>query len=58
MRAAVIFVKVQIGLGVLAIPAVMETLGLVIGIILIVVVAGLTNWANFFYYKFDKSLES
>lgn len=39
-------VKTQVGLGVLSIPAVFDTLGLIPGIICLLAVAGITTWAG------------
>lgn len=39
-------IKCQIGLGVLSIPKVFDTLGLVPGVIMLLVIAGMTTWAN------------
>lgn len=39
-------IKTQIGLGVLSMPKVFDTLGIIPGIILLVVIAGMTTWSN------------
>lgn len=39
--------KTQIGLGVLSIPSVLDTLGLVPGVILLCVVGGITTWSDY-----------
>lgn len=40
-------IKTQIGLGVLSIPSVFDTLGLIPGIIILIVVGGITTWSNY-----------
>lgn len=44
---AVLMLKTQIGLGVLSIPAVFHSLGLVPGVIVILVIAAMTSWSNY-----------
>ncbi|KAI6914307.1 amino acid transporter [Hortaea werneckii] len=44
--SAVLMVKTQVGLGVLSIPAVFDTLGLIPGIICLLAVGGITTWAG------------
>lgn len=39
--------KTQIGLGVLSIPQVFDTLGLIPGLICLLAVAGITTWSNY-----------
>ncbi|KAF4447200.1 amino acid transporter [Fusarium austroafricanum] len=41
-----LMMKTQIGLGVLSMPLVFDTLGLVPGIILLIVIAGITTWSD------------
>lgn len=41
-----LLIKTQIGLGVLSMPKVFDTLGIIPGIILLVVIAGMTTWSN------------
>ncbi|KAK4688965.1 hypothetical protein P7C73_g1136, partial [Tremellales sp. Uapishka_1] len=55
MRATVLMTKSQIGLGVLAIPAVLDTFGLVPGILIIVAVAILTTWSDYVVVCFKKN---
>lgn len=38
--------KTQIGLGVLSMPSIFHTMGIVPGIILILLIAGITTWAD------------
>ncbi|GAA5874310.1 hypothetical protein JCM8547_007559 [Rhodosporidiobolus lusitaniae] len=52
IRTSVLLVKTQIGLGVLGIPSILTTLGLVPGIVLILVVACLTTWCDFVIAQF------
>ncbi|KAH7141633.1 transmembrane amino acid transporter protein-domain-containing protein [Dactylonectria macrodidyma] len=42
-----LMMKTQIGLGVLSMPVVFDTLGLVPGIILLIVIAGITTWSDY-----------
>lgn len=39
--------KTQIGLGVLSIPAVLDTLGMIPGIIVLLVIAIITTWSDY-----------
>lgn len=39
--------KTQIGLGVLSIPAVFHSLGLIPGVIALLVIAAMTSWSNY-----------
>ena len=41
-----LMIKTQIGLGVLSMPKVFDTLGIIPGIILLIVIAGMTTWSN------------
>lgn len=38
--------KTQIGLGVLSMPKVFDSLGIIPGIILLITIAGMTTWSN------------
>lgn len=40
-------IKTQIGLGVLSIPAVFDTLGLIPGIIILITIGSITTWSNY-----------
>ncbi|KAJ9419618.1 hypothetical protein FOXG_07078 [Fusarium oxysporum f. sp. lycopersici 4287] len=42
-----LMMKTQIGLGVLSMPLVFDTLGLIPGIILLIVIAGITTWSDY-----------
>ncbi|CEJ93637.1 Putative Transmembrane amino acid transporter [[Torrubiella] hemipterigena] len=42
-----LMIKTQIGLGVLSFPSVFDTLGLIPGVILLCVIAGITTWSNY-----------
>lgn len=44
MGTVVIMMKCQIGLGVLGIPSVLHTLGLIPGVIILIIVATMTTW--------------
>lgn len=39
--------KTQIGLGVLSFPSVFDTVGLIPGVILLVVIGGMTTWSDY-----------
>jgi len=54
IRAAVLETKTQIGLGVLGIPSVLDTLGLGPGLTLIVVVGAITTWSDYVIGVFKK----
>ncbi|GAB7365634.1 hypothetical protein MBLNU230_g6698t1 [Neophaeotheca triangularis] len=47
IRTTVLMMKTQIGLGVLAIPSVFDTLGMAPGVICLCVIAGLNSWSNY-----------
>lgn len=38
--------KTQVGLGVLSLPAVFDTLGMIPGIIMLLTIGGITTWSN------------
>lgn len=42
-----LMMKTQFGLGVLAIPGILNTLGLVPGVICIIIIASISTWANY-----------
>jgi amino acid permease len=44
MGAAILMMKTQIGLGVLSIPLVFDTLGMIPGIIILLSIATITTW--------------
>lgn len=44
MGAAILMMKTQIGLGVLSIPLVFDTLGMIPGIIILLAIAIITTW--------------
>lgn len=46
MGTMALMVKTQIGLGVLSMPKVFDTLGIIPGIIMLIVIAGMTTWSN------------
>ncbi|KAJ5104001.1 amino acid transporter [Penicillium argentinense] len=46
MGTTALMIKTQIGLGVLSMPKVFDTLGIIPGIILLIVIAGMTTWSN------------
>lgn len=43
----VLMLKTQIGLGVLSIPQVFDTLGLIPGVICLLIIATMTSWSNY-----------
>ncbi|KAJ2997326.1 hypothetical protein NUW58_g683 [Xylaria curta] len=49
-----IMMKTQIGLGVLSIPAAFDALGLIPGVIILVVVAGITTWSSYMVGVFKR----
>jgi amino acid permease len=44
MGTAILMMKTQIGLGVLSIPLVFDTLGMIPGIIILLAIASITTW--------------
>ncbi|CZT21413.1 probable neutral amino acid permease [Ramularia collo-cygni] len=52
MGTIVIMMKTQIGLGVLGIPSVLHTLGLIPGVIILVIVATMTTWSGWMVGRF------
>jgi hypothetical protein len=44
---AVLMLKTQIGLGVLSIPAVFHSLGLIPGVIVILIIGAMTSWSSY-----------
>ncbi|PLB53353.1 amino acid transporter [Aspergillus steynii IBT 23096] len=46
MGTTALMMKTQIGLGVLSMPKVFDTLGIIPGIIMLLVIAGMTSWSN------------
>lgn len=55
IRTSVILVKYQVGLGVLAMPSYMHTLGLIPGIIVIIAVGLMTTWTDYIVGSFKKA---
>lgn len=47
MGTAVLMMKTQIGLGVLSIPAVLDVLGMVPGIVVLIAIAIITTWSDY-----------
>ncbi|WYZ37726.1 hypothetical protein EsH8_II_001232 [Colletotrichum jinshuiense] len=47
LGTSILMMKTQIGLGVLSIPSVFDTLGIVPGVIILCVVGGITTWSDF-----------
>lgn len=47
-----LMIKTQIGLGVLSMPVVFNTLGIVPGILTLVIVAAVTTWSDYMVYVF------
>ena len=52
MGAVAVMLKTQFGLGVLSIPQILDSLGVVPGIICILAVASITTWSNYVIGKF------
>ncbi|KAI0425317.1 transmembrane amino acid transporter protein-domain-containing protein [Xylaria sp. FL1042] len=47
LGTAALMMKTQIGLGVLSIPASLDVLGLIPGLIILISIAGITTWSNY-----------
>ncbi|CEJ62454.1 hypothetical protein PMG11_10951 [Penicillium brasilianum] len=47
LGTAILMIKTQIGLGVLSIPSVFDTLGLIPGIIILITIGVITTWSNY-----------
>ncbi|KAK2016458.1 transmembrane amino acid transporter [Colletotrichum eremochloae] len=47
LGTSVLMMKTQIGLGVLSIPSIFDTLGMVPGVVLLCVIGGITTWSDF-----------
>ncbi|GAA5919077.1 hypothetical protein JCM6882_003714 [Rhodosporidiobolus microsporus] len=58
IRTAVLLIKVQIGLGVLGMPSVLQVLGMGPGVIIIFIVAFLTTWSNYVVVQFKLAYPS
>lgn len=52
LGTAVLMMKTQIGLGVLSIPAVLDVLGMVPGVICLLAVGVITTWSNYMIGQF------
>lgn len=48
-------IKTQIGLGVLSIPSVLDTLGMGPGLVVLIVIGGITTWSNYVIGTFKKN---
>lgn len=48
-------IKTQIGLGVLSIPAVLDTLGMGPGLVVLIVIGSITTWSNYVIGTFKKN---
>lgn len=48
--------KTQIGLGILSFPAVFDTLGMIPGVLLLCIVAGITTWSNYIVGVFKRTI--
>jgi amino acid permease len=46
MGTSILMMKTQIGLGVLSIPLVFDTLGMISGIIILLAITGITTWVR------------
>lgn len=55
LGTAVLMIKTQIGLGVLSIPAVLDTLGMGPGLVVLVVIGCITTWSNYEIGVFKKN---
>ncbi|KAJ9110935.1 hypothetical protein QFC20_002701 [Naganishia adeliensis] len=52
--ASIVMVKVQVGLGVLSIPATLHTLGIVPGVILMLVICAMNSWSDWVVGDFKR----
>ncbi|EEU42715.1 uncharacterized protein NECHADRAFT_84232 [Fusarium vanettenii 77-13-4] len=50
-----LMMKTQIGLGVLSLPSVLDTLGLIPGVIILCVIAGITTWSDYMVGVFKRN---
>ncbi|KAM6525992.1 hypothetical protein FSOLCH5_002123 [Fusarium solani] len=50
-----LMMKTQIGLGVLSLPSVLNTLGLIPGVIILCVIAGITTWSDYMVGVFKRN---
>lgn len=55
LGTAVLMVKTQIGLGVLSIPSVLDILGMGPGLVVLIVIGGITTWSNYVIGTFKKN---
>jgi amino acid permease len=55
LGTAVLMIKTQIGLGVLSIPSVLNTLGMGPGLVVLIVIGGITTWSNYVIGTFKKN---
>ncbi|KAK5940455.1 hypothetical protein PMZ80_006870 [Knufia obscura] len=55
LGTAILMVKTQIGLGVLSIPAVLDTLGMGPGLVVVIVIGMITTWSNYIIGTFKKN---
>jgi len=55
MGTAVLMMKTQVGLGVLSIPAALQTLGMVPGVICLMVIAIMTTWSDYVVGTFKRN---
>ncbi|KAI3551919.1 transmembrane amino acid transporter [Colletotrichum filicis] len=47
LGTSVLMMKTQMGLGVLSIPSILDTMGIIPGVILVCVISGITTWSDF-----------
>ncbi|KEF62009.1 uncharacterized protein A1O9_03581 [Exophiala aquamarina CBS 119918] len=55
LGTAVLMIKTQIGLGVLSIPAVLDTLGMGPGLVVVISIGVITTWSNYVIGTFKKN---
>ncbi|KAK5079396.1 hypothetical protein LTR51_001593 [Lithohypha guttulata] len=55
LGTAVLMIKTQIGLGVLSIPAVLDTLGMGPGLVVLIVIGAITTWSNYVIGTFKRN---
>lgn len=55
LGTSVLMIKTQIGLGVLSIPSVLDTLGMGPGLVVLIVIGVITTWSNYMIGVFKKN---
>lgn len=55
LGTSVLMIKTQIGLGVLSIPSVLDTLGMGPGLVVLILIGVITTWSNYMIGEFKKN---